>query len=90
MPCTASPGVSGRQAKRSKIVVELKLAGDEIIFRDSDSEEKEVIFPFPLEHVVRVLGVLFDDLFTIDDQFARMLTKAQVRQGILSKVAGMR
>ena len=44
-------------------------------------------FPFPLKAVVRVLGVDIDWYLSFDEHFASTLKKAQVRQGLLSRVA---
>ena len=37
---------------------------------------------------MKVLGVTQDPYLTLDDHYAGMVAKAQVRQGILSRVAG--
>ena len=44
-------------------------------------------FPYPLSEGVKVLGVTMDEYFTLDEHLKIMSTKAQVRQGILSKVS---
>ena len=43
--------------------------------------------PYPLVDSMRVLGVQLDAYGSLDDQFLAILAKAQVRQGVLAKVA---
>ena len=47
-------------------------------------------FPFPLTDNLKILGVIIDNWFTLEDHFRQVLTKAPVRQGILQRVAGCR
>ena len=42
--------------------------------------------PFPLEGRIRILGVVFDDHFTLDAHIQGVLARAQVRQGTLARV----
>ena len=44
-------------------------------------------FPFPLYGSVKILGLTVDEYFASDERIKIMSAKAQVRQGILSKVA---
>ena len=44
-------------------------------------------FPFPLEEHIKILGILMGDRMTMDAHFTTLLTRAQQRQGILSKLA---
>ena len=44
-------------------------------------------FPYPLAESMRVLGVQLDEYMTLDEHLQSILSRAQVRQGILAKVA---
>ena len=44
-------------------------------------------FPDPLPSEARILGITFDPRVTLDAHFRALLAKAQLRQGILSRVA---
>ena len=44
--------------------------------------------PLPLERFsIAILGVVVDNMFSLDDRFHHNLTRAQVRRGILAAVA---
>ena len=45
-------------------------------------------FPFPVTPTLRILGVAIDMFFSLDEHFRDPVAKAQLRQGILEKVAG--
>ena len=45
-------------------------------------------FPFPMTATMRVLGVTLDPYLTLDAHYEGIIAKAQMRQGILSRVAG--
>ena len=44
-------------------------------------------FPYPLEEFTKILGVLIDDRLTMDAHIGSLMTRAQLRQGILAKLA---
>ena len=46
-------------------------------------------YPFPLQETVKVLGVILDNHMTLDEHYRVLMSKAQVRQGILTRVARM-
>ena len=46
-------------------------------------------YPFPLQETVKVLGVLLDSHVTLDEHFRALMSGAQIRQGILTRVARM-
>ena len=48
----------------------------------------EETFLSPLTDTLKVLGVVVDTRFTLDEPFRQVLTKAPVRQGMLQRVAG--
>ena len=82
--------------KRQRELQELEAAIDDTIlefdpYEDIDgitAEERNQGYPYPLAENIRVLGVLLDRHMQLDAQVESLLAKAQVRQGILKKVAG--
>ena len=46
-------------------------------------------YPSPLGETVKVLGVYLDSHMTLDEHFRALMSKAQMRQGILARVARM-
>ena len=46
-------------------------------------------YPFLQQETARVLGVLLDSHMTLDEHYKVLMSKAQVRQGILARVARM-
>ena len=44
-------------------------------------------FPYPLSDTVRILGILLDSHQALDDHFASLLKRSQLRQGLLAQVA---
>ena len=44
-------------------------------------------FPFPATSTLRVLGVTLDMFFDLGDHYTDVLIKAQMRHGLLAKVA---
>ena len=44
-------------------------------------------FPYPLSDSVKILGLTLDEYFALDEHMKILSAKAQVRQGILSRVA---
>ena len=53
----------------------------------SRREQESEGFPFTLEANLKVLGVILDDHLTMDANIQAMLSRAQLRQGILAKMA---
>ena len=44
-------------------------------------------YPFPKKETVKILGVTIDSQFTLDEHFTNIVTKAAVRQCLLTKVS---
>ena len=60
--------------------------GTKLAAGSRDTAQQNLPFPYPIKRAAKVLGVEIDWFLTLDDQFVSILKKAQIRQGILSRV----
>ena len=71
------------EAKFLREPVEFDPSGDLV----ENENVEEFKYPFPITETIKILGVKVDSQFTLDEHFKSILTKAAIRQCILTKVS---